>query len=242
MTTGGLALDVAATRAGFELALRLHLPPGCTAALVGPNGSGKSTLVELLAGLLPARRGEVVLDGRVLERAPGLRLPPQARGLGVVFQGLALFPSLTALDNVAYGLVARGLARARAREQALGWLERFELAALASRRPGELSGGQAQRVALARAMIVRPPLLLLDEPLSSLDVEARGAARALLRGWLAEAPGVKLLVTHDLDDARAVADRLLVLDAGRLIADGPVDALLAAPPPFLAAMLRQRGG
>jgi molybdate transport system ATP-binding protein len=239
--SAGLHVDVQVARGGFSLAVSVDLPPGCTAALVGRNGSGKSTLVELLAGLLPARRGEVVLDGRTLERAPELRLPPQARGLGVVFHGLALFPSLSALDNVAYGLVARGLSRARARAEARAWLERFDLGALASRRPGELSGGQAQRVALARAMIVRPPLLLLDEPLSSLDVEARGAARALLRGWLAEVPGVKLLVTHDLDDARAVADRLLVLEAGRLVADGPVDQLLAAPPPFLAAMLRQRG-
>ena len=235
---GGLEVDAEVRRGSFTLALRCSVPEGCTVALVGPNGSGKSTVVELLAGLVPASRGSITLAGRVLERAPGLRLPPQARGLGVVFQGLALFPSLTALDNVAYGLRSRGLGRAQARAQAQGWLERFELGELASRRAGELSGGQAQRVALARAMIVRPPLLLLDEPLSSLDVEARGAARTLLRGWLAEAPGVKLLVTHDLEDARAIADRLLVLDRGKVVAEGPVEALLAAPPPFLAAMMR----
>jgi len=236
---GGLEVDAEVRRGSFTLALRCSVPEGCTVALVGPNGSGKSTVVELLAGLVPASRGSITLAGRVLERAPGLRLPPQARGLGVVFQGLALFPSLTALDNVAYGLRSRGLGRAQARAQAQGWLERFELGELASRRAGELSGGQAQRVALARAMIVRPPLLLLDEPLSSLDVEARGAARSLLRGWLAEAPGVKLLVTHDLEDARALADRLLVLDQGRVVAEGPVDELLTAPPLFLAAMLRR---
>jgi len=235
---GGLEVDAEVRRGSFTLALRCSVPEGCTVALVGPNGSGKSTVVELLAGLVPASRGSVTLAGRVLERAPGLRLPPQARGLGVVFQGLALFPSLTALDNVAYGLRSRGLGRAQARAQAQVWLGRFELGELASRRVGELSGGQAQRVALARAMIVRPPLLLLDEPLSSLDVEARGAARTLLRGWLAEASGVKLLVTHDLEDARAIADRLLVLDRGKVVAQGPVEALLAAPPPFLAAMMR----
>ena len=237
--TGGLEVDAEVVRGSFTLALRCSVPEGCTTALVGPNGSGKSTVVELLAGLVPASRGSVTLAGRVLERAPGLRVAPQGRGLGVVFQGLALFPSLTALDNVAYGLRSRGLGRAQARAQAQVWLERFGLAELAGRRAGELSGGQAQRVALARAMIVRPPLLLLDEPLSSLDVEARGAARSLLRGWLAEAPGVKLLVTHDLEDARAIADRLLVLDRGRVVVEGPVDALLAAPPPFLAAMLRR---
>ena len=140
---------------------------------------------------------------------------------------------------MAYGLRARGMARAQAQAQARGWLERFEIGALAARLPRELSGGQAQRVALARAMIVRPPLLLLDEPLSALDVEARGAARSLLRGWLAEVPGVKLLVTHDLEDARAVADRLIVLGEGRVVAEGSVDELLAAPPPFLAAMIKQ---
>ncbi len=235
----GLEVDAEVVRGSFDLALRFALPEGCTAALVGPNGSGKSTVVELLAGLVPASRGSVTLAGRVLERAPGLRLPPQARGLGVVFQGLALFPALTAIENVAYGLRSRGVGRAQARAQAQGWLERFELGGLADRRAGELSGGQAQRVALARAMIVRPPLLLLDEPLSALDVEARDAARSRLRGWLAEVPGVKLLVTHDIEDARAVADRLLVLDRGRLVAQGSVETLLAAPPPFLAAMMRR---
>lgn len=234
-----LAVDVSVQRGEFALELAFSLPAGETVALIGPNGSGKSTLVDLLAGLVPAKRGTVVLAGRTLERAPGLRLAPQARGLGVVFQGLALFPSLSALDNVAYGLRARGMARAQARAQARAWLERFEIGELAGRRIGALSGGQAQRVALARAMIVRPPLLLLDEPLSALDVEARASARALLRGWLAEAPGVKLLVTHDLEDARAVADRLLVLERGRLVAEGPVAELLAAPPPFLAAMVRR---
>jgi ABC-type sulfate/molybdate transport systems ATPase subunit len=234
-----LTVDATARRGGFTLELRCALPAGCTAALVGPNGAGKSTAVELLAGLLPASRGEVVLDGRVLERAPDVRVSPQARGLGVVFQGLALFPSLSALENVAYGLEARGVSRGHARAEALRWLERLEIGELATRRPGELSGGQAQRVALARAMIGRPPLLLLDEPMSALDAEARAAARALLGGWLTEAPGIKLIVTHSLADACAVADRLIVLEAGRVIADGPVAALLAAPPPFLAAMQRE---
>jgi len=238
--SAGLVIDADLRRGGFTLALDCELAAGCTTALVGPNGSGKSTVVEMLAGLLPISRGSVTLAGRVLERVPGLRLPPQARGLGVVFQGLALFPSLSAVDNVAYGLLARGMGRAAARAEALRWLGRFELAEVATRRPGELSGGQAQRVALARAMIGRPPLLLLDEPMSALDVEARVAARSLLRGWLAAAPGVKLLVTHDLDDARAVADRMIVLEAGRVVAEGAVAELLAAPPPFLAAMLRGR--
>ena len=235
---GGLEVDAAAVRGSFTLRLRCAVPEGCTVALLGPNGSGKSTAVALLAGLVPASQGWVRLAGRTLEAVPGLRLPPQARGLGVVFQGLALFPSLSVVENVAYGLRSRGVGRAQARAQAQAWLERFEVGALGPRRVQELSGGQAQRVALARAMIVRPPLLLLDEPLSALDVAARGAARALLRGWLAQLPGVKLIVTHDLEDARALADRLVVLEAGRVVADGTAAALWADPPPFLSAMMR----
>jgi molybdate transport system ATP-binding protein len=239
MTTGLVIDGVVVRRGGFSLELGCAVPEGCTVAVVGPNGAGKSTLVELLAGLLALARGRVTLGGRVLEGG-GVRVSPQARGVGVVFQGLALFPALSAIENVAYGLRARGVARRAARAEASRWLERFDAGELAERRAGELSGGQAQRVALARAMIVRPPLLLLDEPMSALDLAARGTARSLLRGWLAQAPGVKLLVTHDLEDARAVADRMLVLVAGRLVADGTVDEVLARPPEFLAAMQRPR--
>jgi molybdate transport system ATP-binding protein len=233
-----LAVDVEATRGRFTLAVRFAAEPGCTLAIVGPNGAGKSTLLAVLAGLVPATRGTVVLGGRVLERAPDVRLAPQARGLGVVFQGLALFPGLSALENVAYGLRARGVRRGEARAEAAERLGRLGVGELAERRAGELSGGQAQRVALARAMIVRPPLLLLDEPISALDASARASARTLLAEWLAVEPGiVKLVVTHDVADAMALADRMLVIDGGRVVADGATAALIAAPPPFLAAML-----
>jgi molybdate transport system ATP-binding protein len=235
-----LEVDVEATRGSFSLAVRFAAAAGSTVALVGPNGAGKSTLIDVLAGLVPVTRGSVTLAGQTLERAPDVRLAPQARGLGVVFQGLALFPALSVLENVMYGLRARGVGLAEARSEAGLWLARLDVAGLADRRPGELSGGQAQRVALARAMIMRPPLLLLDEPISALDAGARDAARALLVRWLAAEPGiVKLVVTHDLADARALADRMIVLGSGRVIADGPVDALLADPPPFLAAMQRR---
>jgi molybdate transport system ATP-binding protein len=140
---------------------------------------------------------------------------------------------------VAYGLRARGVARREAHAEAMAWLERLGVAELATRRPGELSGGQAQRVALARAMIVRPGLLLLDEPISALDAEARAGARALLKERLAaETEVVKLVVTHDLEDARVLADRMLVLDGGRVVADGAVDELMRDPSLFLAAMRR----
>ena len=233
-----LEVDIEVRRGGFTLAVRFTVAAGRTVAIVGPNGAGKSTLLDALAGLVPLTRGSVTLAGRTLERVPDVRLPPQARGVGVVFQSLALFPALTAVENVAYGLCARGVARAEAEAEAEAWLERLGVAELGSRRPGELSGGQAQRVALARAMIVRPALLLLDEPISALDAEARAAARVLMREWLAGEAAVKLVITHDLEDARALADRMLVLNRGEIVADGAVEALVEATEPsgLIAAM------
>ena len=234
-----LAVDIEARRGGFSLVVRFTAAAGSTVAIVGPNRAGKSTLIDVLAGLVPVARGSVVLAGRTLEQAPGRRLAPQARGVGVVFQRLALFPAIDVVGNVAYGLRARGVARREAHAEAMAWLERLGVAELATRRTGELSGGQAQRVALARAMIVRPELLLLDEPISALDAEARAGARALLKERLAaETEVVKLVVTHDLEDARALADRMLVLDGGRVVADGAVDELMRDPSLFLAAMRR----
>jgi molybdate transport system ATP-binding protein len=237
--TAGLVADIAARRGAFELRLRFELAPGTTAAILGPNGAGKSTLVETLAGLVPLTDGELTLAGRTLERpSAGLRAPPQSRGLGVMFQGYCLFPHMSARDNVAYGLRARGVPRARARAEAQAWLERLELGALGDRLPAALSGGQAQRVALARAMIVRPALLLLDEPLAALDVSTRAHARALLRRWLGESGAIALIVTHDVRDATALADELLVLEVGRLTARGPAAELRARPPtPYVAAAL-----
>lgn len=235
-----LEVDVEARRGGFTLAVRFTVAAGRTVAVVGANGAGKSTLIDVLAGLVPLTRGSVVLAGRTLERAPEVRLPPQARGVGVVFQSLALFPGLDVLGNVAYGLVARGVARAEAHAEAQAWLGRLGVGELATRRTRELSGGQAQRVALARAMIVRPGLLLLDEPISALDAEARGSARALMKKWLAEEEAVKLVVTHDLEDARALADRMLVLDRGQIVADGPVEEVVGAEASGLIKAMRER--
>ena len=237
--TDGLVADITARRGAFELQARFALAPGTTAALLGPNGAGKSTLVDALAGHVPLTAGELVLGGRALERpSAGLRLPPQARGLGVMSQGYCLFPHMSARDNVAYGLRARGVARVRARAAAQAWLDRLAIGELGDRLPAALSGGQAQRVALARALIIRPSLLLLDEPLAALDATARAHARGLLRGWLADAGAIALIVTHDVADAVALADELLVLEAGRLTARGAPDALRAAPPtPYVAAAL-----
>ena len=203
---------------GLDVSLRVadRVEAGFTArggevlAVIGPNGAGKSTLVRALAGLLPAE-GHARLGGVDL-----LRVPARDRAVGLVFQGQFLFPHLTALANVAFGPRARGTARRQADADARAWLERFGIGDLADRKPGQLSGGQAQRVAIARALATRPRLLLLDEPLTGLDVKVAMALRIELGRHLASYDGVTLLVTHDAIDALTIADRVLVLDEGRV--------------------------
>jgi molybdate transport system ATP-binding protein len=183
--------------------------PGEVIAVIGPNGSGKTTLVHALAGLVETA-GSIDLDGEQLGRSA------RDREVGLVFQEQLLFPHLSALANVAFGPRARGVPRAEAESRARGWLERFGIGELAGRRPGQLSGGQAQRVAIARALATRPRLLLLDEPMSGLDVKVATALRIELSHHLASYDGIALLVTHDAIDALTIADRVLVLDAGRI--------------------------
>jgi molybdate transport system ATP-binding protein len=225
-------------RGAFALDVELEAAAGQTLAVVGPNGAGKSTLIEALAGLVPLARGRVELDGRVLEDAArGVRVAPQERGLGVALQGLWLFPALSALDNVAFGLVARGVARREAGARALGWLERLDAAALADRMPGQLSGGEAQRVALARALAPEPRLVLLDEPLAWLDAERRPRLRARLGEALAALAGVRVVVTHDPLEARLLGDRLLVIEGGRSLQHGSADDLQRRPASAYVATL-----
>jgi len=225
-----LRADLGVDRGGFRLDLGFSAPSGEVLALVGQNGAGKSTVLAAIAGLLPLSRGEIVLDDRLLERvATGVRLPPQARGVGVLFQGLALFGHMSALDNVAYGLRARGVDKHTARARALAWLERFGVAELAERRPRQLSGGQAQRVALARALIVEPGMLLLDEPLAALDAQTVIEVREVLRETLHGFAGVSLIVTHEIGDALELADQILVLEGGRLVQQGSPHEVAAAP-------------
>jgi molybdate transport system ATP-binding protein len=200
-------------------------------AVVGPNGAGKTTLLRALAGLVRIDRGRIALGDRVLDDAPtGVHLPAEERPVAVVFQDFLLFPHLSALDNVAYGLRARGAARSAARRDAAAWLARVGLdPAHAESRPGGLSGGQAQRVALARALATEPALLLLDEPLSAVDAGAKGQLRRLLREQLAGSPAVRLVVTHDPVDAMALADRLVVLESGRVTQEGPIAEVTTRP-------------
>ncbi|MGZ4633306.1 MAG: ABC transporter ATP-binding protein, partial [Actinomycetes bacterium] len=156
-------------------------------------------------------------------------LPAHRRGVGWVPQAGLLFPHLSALDNAAYGLREAGVSRRAAREAARGWLDRLGVGALADRRPGGLSGGEAQRVALARAFAGHPGLLLLDEPLAALDTATRSAVRSLLRHHLSSYDGICLFVTHDVVEAVALADRVLVLEQGRLVQDAPPDEVTRAP-------------
>ncbi|MEU6477159.1 ABC transporter ATP-binding protein [Streptomyces sp. NPDC047017] len=211
----GLDAHLVVDRGGFRLDVSLTAAPGDVVALLGPNGAGKTTALRALAGLIPLTGGRLRLDGAALERTP-----PEKRPVGVVFQDYLLFPHLSALDNVAFGPRCQGVAKAEARAQAAEWLARMGLADHAGAKPRRLSGGQAQRVALARALATRPRLLLLDEPLAALDARTRLEVRAQLRRHLAEFEAAAVLVTHDPLDAMVLADRLVVVEHGRVVQEG----------------------
>ncbi|MGY2127961.1 ABC transporter ATP-binding protein [Blastococcus sp. SYSU DS0617] len=215
----GLTARVAVRRGSLALDVEIAVADGEVLAVLGPNGAGKSTLLRVLAGLLPADTGRIVVGGEVWD-GEGALLPPHRRPLGMVFQDALLFPHLSVADNVAFGLRTRGAGRAAARAAADGWLGRVGLDGSGSRRPAELSGGQAQRAALARALVGDPALLLLDEPLSALDARTRLTVRAELRRHLAEFTGSTVLVTHDPVDAMALADRVVVVEEGRVVQAG----------------------
>jgi molybdate transport system ATP-binding protein len=216
---GALALDV-----------DLAVADGEVVAVLGPNGAGKSTLLRALAGLLPLDRGHIRIDGHVLDDPEtGVLVPPEQRPGAMVFQDHLLFGHLSVLANVAFGLRSRGVAKADAAAAARDWLERMGLADRAGDRPRQLSGGQAQRVAVARALASEPRFLLLDEPLSSLDVTTRGSVRHELRHHLRQFAGSCVLVTHDPLDAAVVADRLVVIEQGRAVQAGTLADITARP-------------
>ena len=203
---------------------------GEVVAVLGPNGAGKTTLLRALAGLVPLGRGRVVLDGVPLDDVDaGVHVPAAGRPIGVVFQDLLLFEHLSVLDNVAFGLRSRGLARHEARHRAAGWLERVGLAAHGRTRPRGLSGGERQRVALARTLATEPRLLLLDEPLSALDAAVKAEVRSELRRHLESFEGMRILVTHDPLEATLLADRLVILERGRVVQEGTVVEVSARP-------------
>ena len=239
MTGVGLVANFAVDRGRFRLDLDLEVSPGTVTAIVGPNGAGKSTTLRALAGLLRPTAGRVELGSRVLDdAASGHHVIPARRGIGVVFQDYLLFPHLSALENVAFGLLARGAQRRDALSRAGAWLDRLGLREFASSRPGALSGGQAQRVALARALVTEPSLLLLDEPLAALDAGARLDVRADLAGRLRGYGGATVMVTHDPVDAIALADDMVVLDEGRIVQRGtPLDISRAPANEYVAGLV-----
>lgn len=218
-----LAAELHARRGAFDLQVHLELEPGSTLALVGPNGAGKSTALGCLAGLT-ANDGPIMLNA---ERIDGL--PVEQRGVGYVFQDYLLFPHLTVRENVEFAPRAQRMPRAAARAAADEWLARLGLTALATRRPAQLSGGQAQRVALARALAASPRLLLLDEPLAALDVEVRADVREELAGHLRDWGGLTIVVTHSLEDVTALADAVVVLEHGRATQRGTVREVIRSP-------------
>ncbi|WP_110182635.1 sulfate/molybdate ABC transporter ATP-binding protein [Nocardioides solisilvae] len=233
-----MTLELAARVPARDVEVELEVGAGETVALLGPNGAGKSTVLSVAAGLVVPDAGRVVLDGRVLtDAAPGARrrvqVPPHDRRTALLAQDASLFPHLDALDNVAFGPRSAGAGRRTARDAARRWLAAVGAEDLAHRRPRQLSGGQAQRVALARALAAEPALLLLDEPMAALDVGVTPALRQVLRRVLADR--TVLLVTHDVLDAVLLADRVVVLDAGRVVEQGATGDVLARPRSDFAA-------
>jgi len=204
----------------------LRVAEGETVVLLGPSGAGKSTLVRVILGLLVPSDGEVHLAGRLASAAERVIVPPEARGLGVVFQDLALWPHLTVRKHLAFAL---GRAGGTAAATIGPLLERLGLTALAERHPGELSGGERQRVAIARALVGEPRAVLLDEPLAHVDVLLKGELLALFRAVLRDRRVATLHVSHDPREAALLADRVALLEAGRITQVGSPAELRAAP-------------
>lgn len=218
------------TQGPFELDVRIEAHPGSVIAVLGPNGAGKTTALRAIAGTLALDGGHLRVDDVELDNpTTGTWVPAEKRQVGLVHQDLLLFPHLSALENVAFGLRARGASRAVARGDAMRWLDRFELGELSASRPSTLSGGQAQRVALARALATEPRVLLLDEPLSALDPATRQATRRDLRRWLDGFEGITVVVTHDPLDALTLADGVVVVEQGQVAQAGTIVEVTTRP-------------
>jgi len=236
---GGTDATIRLTHGRLDLEVALAVAPGEVLAVLGPNGSGKTTTLRVLAGLLAVESGRVVIGGVVVDD-PEARtfVMPEHRRIGMVFQDHLLFPHLDLTENVAFGLRARGVGRDEARRRAVDWLDRVGIGELADARPRAVSGGQAQRAALARALVTEPSLLLLDEPLAALDVTTRTSLRRELRSHLGEFGGASVLVTHDTLDALALADRVIVIEEGRITQAGTLHDVTSTPrTPYVADLM-----
>jgi len=202
-------------------------------AIIGPSGCGKTTLLRLLAGLDAPTAGEVLLGDQLLSASGRILVPPHSRRIGLVFQDLALWPNLSALDNVLLGLSGFGFSRSRIRVQALDALKRCGIGDLANARPGRLSGGQQQRVAIARAIAVQPKFLLLDEPFAGLDLVTKDALFDQIAGLCRALGSTIILVTHDPAEVSQLCERVVVLDRGQVVESGRLGDLLQAPQSLL---------
>lgn len=218
------------SRGTFTLDVDLTFNEGEVVAIMGPNGSGKSTFLHAIVGLLPVTSGFVELDGCKFDDVlANMFVETTERAVGVVFQGGFLFESMNVLENIVFGLRALGIKREVAVAQASPLINRLGLNDLLVRRPNELSGGQAQRVAIARALVTEPKVLLLDEPMSGLDTSTRQLVREDFREVLASFAGYRILVTHDVDDALVMADRIIELDHGKVVWDGSTSDYRSKP-------------
>ncbi len=214
----------------FQLSLSLAARYGETTVLLGESGAGKSTILRIVAGLLKPQKGYVALGDIVyFDSQRGIHVPPQERPFGYVFQDYVLFPHLTVFENVAFGLQAQRMTRSFVRQRVGEALEQVRLTGLDRRRPAQLSGGQQQRVAVARALALQPQLLLLDEPLSALDVQTRREVRQELRRILAEVNVTTILVTHTYLEALLFGQHILVLERGKVLQQGGQRDLLEHP-------------
>jgi molybdate transport system ATP-binding protein len=229
---------LAARLGTLSLQATISAEAGEVLAVVGPNGAGKTTLLRSLAGLVPLDEAHVVVAGTVLDDSEsGISVPTERRPIGFLFQDYLLFPHLSALDNVAFGLRNQGVRRDAARREAQTWLERMDIGDIGRAKPSALSGGQRQKVALARALATQPQLLLLDEPLAAVDVSARAELRQSLRRVLKQFDGVGVIVTHDPIEAFSLANRIIVMEAGKIIQRGTVSEVASQPRSKWAAEL-----
>jgi molybdate transport system ATP-binding protein len=225
-----LKLQLAKQLGALSLDLTLGVKERSVMVLVGESGSGKTTLLRLVAGLMHPDRGRIEVEGDLwFDSATRTALPAMDRSVGYVAQDYALFPHLSVAENVAFGLRAQGLAAQACTARVAIALERLAIRSLAVRRPHELSGGQQQRVAIARAIVLEPRLLLLDEPLSALDVQTRRAIRGTLRQLFSELSCTTLYVTHNPAEALALGERITVLEEGRVSQSGSRDDLMRLP-------------
>jgi molybdate transport system ATP-binding protein len=238
MTGAGLVADVTVARRGFRLEASVACEPGEVVAIMGPSGAGKSTLLAAIAGLARLSEGRVRIGERdVASARPRRHLRAAQRGAVLLGQEPRLFPHLTARENVAFGTRARGIGRSVALGEADDWLWRVGLPGAGDKRPAHLSGGQQQRVAIARALATAPQVLLLDEPLTSLDPETAGDIRAMLSEQLTATRATALIVTHDAVDAAGLASRLVLIEEGRVTQSGDVRDVLHAPGTRFAASI-----